>query len=197
MTPVESIVSLVSRLPGDPASPAAADPFRVLFVCIGNVCRSPVGERLLASRLPSARFEVTSAGVGAMVGYAMSKYAAEELRAFGGDPTGFAARQLTQQMLEQSDLVLTATRELRSQVLAEVPGALRRTFTVLEFAALTEQAEGATPAEIVKWAGAHRSSAGHLEQDIPDPYRRGAEAHALAAQTIDTAVQQIAKALDR
>ena len=96
-----------------------------------------------------------------------------------------------------TNLVLTATRELRSQVLAEAPGALRRTFTVLEFAALTEQAEGSTPAEVVKWAGAHRSSVGRVEQDIPDPYRRGAEAHALAAQTIDTAVQQIAKALDR
>jgi protein-tyrosine phosphatase len=183
-------------MPGDPASPTPAPLFRVLFVCIGNVCRSPVGERLLAARLPADRFEVSSAGVGAMVGYAMSKYAAEELRTYGGDPTGFAARQLSPEMLEQSDLVLTATRELRSQVLAEVPGALRRTFTMLEFAALTEQAEGSTPTEVVKWAGAHRSSAGHIEQDIPDPYRRGSEAHALAAQTIDAAIQQIAKALD-
>ncbi|WP_457112100.1 arsenate reductase/protein-tyrosine-phosphatase family protein [Marmoricola sp. URHA0025 HA25] len=186
----------MSHLPGDPAARPAA-PFRVLFVCIGNVCRSPVGERLLAARLPAERFEVSSAGVGAMVGYAMSKYAAAELRAFGGDATGFAARQLTTEMVERSDLVLTATRELRSQVLAEVPGALRRTFTVLEFAALTEHAEASTPADVVKWAGAHRSSVGRLEQDIPDPYRRGAEAHAAAAQEIDNAVQQIAKALDR
>ena len=122
--------------------PASAAPFRVLFVCIGNVCRSPMGERLLAARLPAERFEVSSAGVGAMVGYAMSRYAAEELASYGGDPTGFAARQLTPPMLEQSDLVLTATRALRSRVLAEVPGALRRTFTILEFAALLEQAEG-------------------------------------------------------
>jgi len=189
-------VRVVSHLPGDPVSRPTA-PFRVLFVCIGNVCRSPVGERLLAARLPADRFEVASAGVGAMVGYAMSKYAAAELRSYGGDPTGFAARQLTAEMVEQSDLVLTATRELRSQVLAEVPGALRRTFTVLEFAALTEHAEGTTPAEVVKWAGAHRSSVGRLEQDVPDPYRRGAEAHALAARAIEAAVQQIAKGLDR
>jgi len=42
--------------------------FRVLFVCIGNVCRSPLGERLLAAKLRSEAFEVSSAGVGAMVG---------------------------------------------------------------------------------------------------------------------------------
>jgi protein-tyrosine phosphatase len=169
----------------------------VLFVCIGNVCRSPVGERLLAARLPADRFDVSSAGVGAMLGYAMSKYAAEELRAHGGDPTGFAARQLTADIVERSDLVLTATRELRSQLLAEVPGALRRTFTVLEFAALVELADVSGPAQLVEWAGAHRSLVGDVDQDVPDPYRRGAEAHALAARTIDAAVQQIAKGLDR
>ncbi len=181
------------------SSPADLGPtvFRVLFVCIGNVCRSPVGERLLAARLPRERFEVRSAGVGAMVGYAMSKYAAAELVRFGGESSGFAARQLAPEMVEQADLVLTATRELRSHVLAEAPTALRRTFTVLEFAALVAAAEGATPEAVVRWCGAHRSQAGGVEQDIPDPFRRGAEAHALAAATINDAVEQIAKGLDR
>jgi protein-tyrosine phosphatase len=169
----------------------------VLFVCVGNVCRSPVAERLLAARLPAERFEVASAGVGAMVGYAMSRYAAEELRSYGGDPIGFAARQLTAEMVEGSDLVLAATRELRSQVLADSPAALRRTFTVLEFAALVAQAEGSTPAEVVAWAALHRSIAGNVEHDVPDPYRRGPEEHARSARTLDAAVQQIAKGLDR
>ena len=84
-------------------------------------------------------------------------------------------------MLEAADLVLTATRELRSQVLAEVPAALRRTFTIVEFAALVEQAEGSTPEQLVKWAGVHRSLAANVDQDIPDPYRRGPEAHSRAA----------------
>ena len=188
----ESIVRLVPV----PARAAPA-PFRVLFVCVGNVCRSPVGERLLASRVPADRFEVASAGVGAMVGYAMSEQAADELRSYGGDPDGFVARQLTPDMVEGSDLVLTATRDLRSRVLADVPTALRRTFTILEFAALVDHAEGGGPRDLVNWAGAHRSLVGNVEQDVPDPYRRGPEAHARAAAAIDAAVQQIAKGLDR
>ncbi|MFL6024848.1 MAG: hypothetical protein ACJ72O_16030 [Marmoricola sp.] len=183
----------MSSLPA--ANPAPV--FRVLFVCIGNVCRSPVGERLLAARLPSDRFEVASAGVGAMVGYAMSKYAAAELESYGGNAKGFAARQLTPELIDQADVVLTATRDLRSQVLAENPAALRRTFTVLEFAALLEMGEGSTPEELVRWAGAHRSAAGNVEQDVPDPFRRGSEAHAAAASAIHDAVQRIAKELDR
>lgn len=193
MTTPESIVSLMSAPPPLSGAPV----FRVLFVCIGNVCRSPVGERLLAARLPSDRFEVSSAGVGAMVGYAMSKYAAAELEGFGGDPTGFAAQQLMPEMIEQADLLLTATRDLRSQVLAESPGALRRTFTILEFAALADMAEGADASEIVKWAGAHRSAAGAVEQDVIDPFRRGPEAHAESAASIHAAVEKIAKGLDR
>jgi protein-tyrosine phosphatase len=169
----------------------------VLFVCVGNVCRSPVGERLLAVRLPAERFVVSSAGVSALVGHAMSRYAAEELRSYGGDPTGFTARRLTADMVEHSDLVLAATRELRAQVLADVPAAFRRTFTVLEFAALVGRAEGATPAELVAWSALHRSIAGSLEHDVPDPYRRGADEHARSARALDAAVQQIAKGLDR
>ncbi|WP_183407625.1 low molecular weight phosphatase family protein [Nocardioides marmoriginsengisoli] len=182
-----------------PASPPpiGQPPFSVLFVCIGNVCRSPVGERLLASKLPADRFAVSSAGVGAMVGYAMSRYAAAELTGFGGDPTGFAARQLTPAMTEGADLLLTATRDLRSQVLAESPGALRRTFTVLEFAHLVELAEGSTPGAVVTWAGAHRSAAAGVEQDVPDPFRRGPEAHAAAAHAIHGAVERIAKGLNK
>jgi len=193
MATPKSIVSLVSALP--PQNDER--PFRVLFVCIGNVCRSPVGERLLASRLPADGFEVSSAGVGAMVGYAMSRYAAAELKAYGGDPTGFAARQLTPEMIENADVLLTATRDLRSQVLAESPGALRRTFTVLEFAALTGMSDGGSANDIVKWAGAHRSAAGSVEQDVPDPFRRGAEAHAAAASAIHDAVDKIVKGLDQ
>jgi protein-tyrosine phosphatase len=178
-------------------APIDPDPFRILVVCIGNVCRSPVAERLLASRLPAGKFDVSSAGVGAMVGYAMSRYAAAELRSYGGDPTGFSARQLTPELVEGADLLLTATRDLRSQVLAEAPGALRRTFTILEFAALVEMSDGATPDELVRWAGVHRSAAGAVEQDVPDPFRRGSEAHGVAARAIDEAVRLIAKGLDR
>lgn len=188
-----SVVSAPVPSPG----PERTRPFGVLFVCIGNVCRSPLGERLLAARLPSDRFEVASAGVGAMVGYAMSEHAAEELRSYGGDPTGFVARQLSSGLVDLSDLVLTATRDVRSKVLAEVPTALRRTFTILEFAELVQRAEGRTPVEIVKWAGTHRSQAARVEQDVPDPYRRGPEAHARAAAAIDAAVREIAKGLDR
>jgi protein-tyrosine phosphatase len=170
--------------------------FRILFVCVGNVCRSPLGERLLATMLPAGDFEVSSAGVGALAGAGMDPAAAVHLEAYGASADGFVARQLTPAMVETSDLVLTATRAIRSRVLEESPAALRRTFTVLEFAALLDVVPtGGDPARIVHTASDERSRAALEDYDIGDPFRRGSEAHAAAAESMTSAVERIAKAL--
>ena len=187
-------MSVVSQMPGDPASPTPAPLFRVLFVCIGNVCRSPVGERLLAARLPADRFEVSSAGVGAMVGYAMSKYAAEELRTYGGDPTGFAARQLTPEMLEQADLVLTAESSHRALLLEEHPGAFRRVFPMAQFAELVEGLPQETGRDLIA-AAARSGGPATPAHDIVDPYGRGREAAAASADRLDQLVNTVVRRL--
>lgn len=170
--------------------------FRVLFVCIGNVCRSPLGERLLASRLPADTFEVSSAGVGAMVGSPMTPEAAAHLEAYGGSADGFLARQLTGAMVKHSDLVLAATTPIRTRILEDSPGALRRTFTVLELAALLDLTPAQTdPAALVRTAAQERSRAVLDDYDIPDPFGRGDDAHAVAARTMAAAVERIAKGL--
>ena len=175
--------------------------FRVLVVCVGNVCRSPLGERLLAARLDPDRFEVTSAGVNALVGSPMVPEAAARLSAYGGSAEGFAATQLTGRTVKEADLVLTATAEVRSRVLSESPGAMRRTFTVRELAAVVEvlgQEPGAEPGvapdpvELVARAARDRSRAKVADPDVPDPYRRGDEAHDLAARLMAEALEPVA-----
>lgn len=168
----------------------------MLFVCIGNICRSPLGQHLLAAQLPADRFEVSSAGVQALVGQPMNPDAAVHLEPHGLSAEGFRARRLTAPMMSGSDLVLTATRNIRSRVLEEAPAAMRRTFTVLEFAALADAVgAGDGPADLVARAAADRSSAVLEDYDIPDPIGRGPEAHALAAELMDGAVSRIAKGL--
>ena len=170
--------------------------FRVLFVCVGNVCRSPLGERLLAKRLEGKDFEVASAGVGAMVGSPMTPESAVYLEPYGATADGFVARQLTPAMVDQSDLVLTATKAIRSRVLEEAPAALRRTFTVLEFVALLDVvASDGDPVALVRAAADERSRAALEEYDISDPFRRGSEAHAAAAEQMAAAVERIVQAL--
>lgn len=150
-------------------------PFRILVVGVGNICRSPLAERHLRHRLDSVlgdaagAFEVSSAGVRAVSGATMSVSAALELERLGGTPNRFAARQLTREMMCQADLVLTASRALRSRVLEDEPTALRRAFSLREFAALCRVLEPqGSPRELVAAAAAHRWAVGQEECDLAD-----------------------------
>ena len=128
----------------------------------------------------------------------MAPEAAAHLEPLGLSANGFRSRQLVPSMVEESDLVLTATRALRSRVLEDTPGALRRTFTVREFAALmdvVDLAPDAGPAALVRLAADERSRSTLDDYDIPDPYRRGPEANAWAAALMSDAVKQIAEGL--
>jgi protein-tyrosine-phosphatase len=122
--------------------PQEGNPFRVLFVCTGNICRSPVAERLARGYLEaalgpeSAAFHVASAGTHAVVGSGVHPDSAGVLIALGGDAEGFAARQLTDELAAEADLVLTMTREHRHAVLKRVPRGLARTYTLREAADL-------------------------------------------------------------
>jgi len=75
----------------------------------------------------------------------MDERAAAQLLAHGGDPTGFRARDLTADLIAESDLVLTATREHRGKVAMMYPKALRRVFTFCDFANLVQGSTGSIP----------------------------------------------------
>jgi len=118
----------------------------VLFVCTGNVCRSPVAElvtrRLLADKFgpeAAARFVVSSAGTNAVLGEPMDPLSRAELADAGLDgdeATDFRSRPVTAEAIEAADLILTADRNHRSTVVQLAPSALGKTFCLREFARL-------------------------------------------------------------
>ena len=121
-------------------------PFDVLAVCTGNVCRSPLAERMLAgafaelsTRLgaawaPGAGIRVYSAGTAAHVGESMTPETVRLAAAAGLDGSGHVARQLTDADIEAADLILALTREHRRRIVSRVPHASRYTFALPEFA---------------------------------------------------------------
>ena len=131
--------------------PVAHDRFRLLFVCTGNVCRSPIAERLtryeLISRLGARgarQIVVESAGTWGHEGAPMEAHAATVLGEYGADPGGFAGRELLDEHVIDADLVLTATLDHRAQVISMGHAAGLRTFTLKEFTRLVRTIDPAT-----------------------------------------------------
>lgn len=83
-------------------------PFSTLFVCTGNLCRSPMAAALLADRFRTrtVRPRIESAGVAAVVGAPAHPYAVELLAELEIDLSGHLARQITPKMAAAFDLIL-------------------------------------------------------------------------------------------
>lgn len=176
----------------------------VLAVCTGNISRSPAVEHLLKDALPGV--DVRSAGVGAVVGAPVDEPVAEYLRGRGLEIGDFAARQLTPAMIADADLVLALTRQHRARILDLVPAAVRRTYTLREFArvleSLPEVPGDGTPAErlaaVLPKVAAGRSLAPRRppgEDDVQDPYGYGPGVYRQSLADIQRAVDLIAARL--
>ncbi|MHA7239326.1 arsenate reductase/protein-tyrosine-phosphatase family protein [Arthrobacter sp. TMS1-12-1] len=165
-------------------TPRGTSPFRILTVCTGNICRSPMAERLLQAGLDArfpAQFVVESAGTNALVGNAIDPRVAGFVRVLGGNADQFAARQLSPQILQGQDLVLALTREHRSRIVEMSPIMLRKTFTLRELArllpriAIEDALQGpdrwsATPPKALRVRSIHAGPP--EEDDVVDPYGR-------------------------
>ena len=127
----------------------------VLVVCIGNICRSPMGQGLLAAAVPEVT--VTSAGTGALIGEKADPIARGIMAARGVDIESHIARQINQSMCQQADLILTMDNEQRRFIEERYPLARGKVFRLTET----------------------------LKLDVPDPYRRGQAAFDHAFNLID------------
>ncbi|MBB3229744.1 low molecular weight protein-tyrosine-phosphatase [Halomonas stenophila] len=135
---------------------------RILVVCVGNVCRSPVAEARLRRALPDR--DISSAGLGALVDRGVEPTAREFAEADGLDVSEHQARQLTPDMLQEADLVLVMTEGQRRAVAELAPAALGKTML------------------LGRWLDDGQG------REIPDPYRKSREAfvhvhHLLAEAT--------------
>ncbi|MGC5054125.1 phosphotyrosine protein phosphatase [Micromonospora sp. DT48] len=199
-------------------------PFTVLHVCMGNICRSPMAERLLtlavAERLARREADPTrvdellhshSAGTGGWhAGEEMNPPAARQIVSRGGNVAGFAARKLRSDHIDGADLVLTATADQQEYVTALRPDAAARTFVLGEFGRLlagldatvlpaadaTAEALHARGVALVEAAHESRQGATALPtDDLDDPWGRGDQCFSRVADEIEETVQPLAALL--
>lgn len=139
----------------------------ILVVCIGNICRSPMAEGLLAAALPDA--QVASAGLGALVGERADAIACELMQERGITIEGHRARQISFDACQRADLILVMDGEQRRAVEERYLFASGKVFRLCEFS----------------------------DQDVPDPYRAGRASFERSLTLIEDGTQQWVKRISR
>jgi protein-tyrosine phosphatase len=161
--------------PRDPSQP-----YRICVVCLGNICRSPMAERVLAAQLDLAglagRVVVDSAGTGDWhVGEPMDSRARAELSRRGHDAGGHEARQIQPDWLDDYDLLLAMDRS--------------------NLAGVTELAAGRPDlaGRIMLLRAFDPAAADSAE--VPDPYYGGADDYAEVFDLVDAAAKGLVSRL--
>lgn len=186
--------------------------FRLLIVCTGNVCRSPMAAQLLRGRLGVLDgVEIMTAGTGALVGERMTAQAAAIARRLGAseaDVSEHRARQLEPWMLREVDLVLALARSHRREILELEPSTTRRTFTLRELAHISRCEGGIRNggagdndgcderlrsgiARAAAFRGVVPPFVRVEDADVVDPYRRSDAVYEESAAQIASAVDEV------
>lgn len=161
----------------DPQDGGTREPFRILFVCTGNTCRSPLAEALARRELEERGWRhvrVASAGISTVSGLPASEGSRAAAESRGLDLSGHESAQLTPGRVERADLVLGMS--LSHVEAVKDLGGEGKVALLGSFAVGQDDEEGGG-----RWA-------------VPDPF--GGD-EAVYRETLDTLERLVSRALSR
>ncbi len=140
--------------------------YKILIVCTGNICRSPMAAALLTAQAAKSgdgeRYDVSSAGTWAREGEPASSNAQTVMQRRGLSLRGHRGRTVSREMIDEADLVLVMTQNQRDSLRAEFPTARNKIRLLTELVG--------------------------MQYDISDPYGNSLEEYEMCAGGLDSLI---------
>ena len=139
----------------------------ILFVCTGNICRSPMAEGLFRHAVKGrGDFAVISAGVGAVEGLPPSENAVVALKQLGIDISRQRSRMLSAEVVQRADFIFGMTHSHVDAILLLYPQAAEKTFLLREFDETLDRFENDIPDPIGGPLSTYLECRDQIEQGI-------------------------------
>ena len=145
---------------------------KILFVCTGNTCRSPMAEALLRKKAKEEGLdlEVDSAGIFAIDGGPISDKSIEVLRRDGIYIEDYKSQMASEELLKKQDLVLTMSRGHKTSLLSSYDFLDKKVYTMKEYAY-------------------------NIEEDVLDPFGGSLDIYLSTKEELEEIINDIVKKL--
>ncbi|WP_105616703.1 low molecular weight protein arginine phosphatase [Vallitalea okinawensis] len=140
---------------------------RIIFVCTGNTCRSPMAERLMMNELGDniGELKVISRGLSVLYPQGANEKAHEQMKQRGIDLSNHEATLLSDQDMDDATLVLTMTHRHKQVLVSSYPSYENNFFTLKEYV--------------------------HEEGDVEDPFGSSDEIYEKCAKELQYLVKRL------